>query len=68
VSLVRLLATDDDGWQVWIGLEEDYEPPEGYSFIIGRGATASAALADATADLRQRLSDLQLLQFMREVP
>ena len=49
----------DDAWQVWIGLDSDSPPPDGYSFIIGVGATRDDAVAEAIADLAVAIAQLQ---------
>ena len=54
-----LQDNDGDGWNVWIGLEGDMPAPQGFSFIIGSGATRDEALADAVKDLEAALEQLQ---------
>jgi len=46
-------------WDVWIGLEDGSEPPDGLNFIIGCGPTRAEALQRAEADLTAALADLR---------
>lgn len=45
--------------EVWIGLDDDWHPPDGFSFIIGTGVTRDQAVAEAVADLEAALERLQ---------
>lgn len=50
MSKVFILKEDDEV-EVWIAVDGD-EPPDGYSFIIGFGATEAEAKRRAIADLQ----------------
>ena len=59
MSVIKLIRSADNDWTVWIGLNDDMEPPEGFSFVIGSGETPDAARADAAQDLEDALEQLR---------